>query len=170
MHDNKLNKDMNKTDNHINEEKTKIEELNKEISKKNNQINEQKIKIEELNNRISTLTESNNNLKKFFEFIDKKEKDIYTLQSKIPIQLKDGEKLMSVIFISTDEFIHYPIICKNNQIFNVLENLLYEKYPEYKESENLFFVNGRKINKLKTIEENNIKNGNIIVMNEIGFN
>ena len=77
---------------------------------------------------------------------------------------------MSIIFISIDEAIHYPIICKKNQLFCVLENLLYEKFPEYKESENYFIIHGKsinKINKFKTLEENNINNDDIITLHQI---
>ena len=76
---------------------------------------------------------------------------------------------MSIIFITIDETINCPIICKNTQLFNSLELLLYEKYPDYKESENFFTVNGNKINKYKTLEENNISNGDIITLNPIEF-
>jgi len=42
--------------------------------------------------------------------------------------------------------------------------MLYEKFPKYKETENVFISNSVKINKLKTLEENNIKDGQIIMM------
>jgi hypothetical protein len=47
----------------------------------------------------------------------------------------------------------------------MVENILYDKYPEYIESENYFLVNGIKINKYKTMEQNNIKYSNIIILN-----
>ena len=36
--------------------------------------------------------------------------------------------------------------------------------PKYKETENFFTSDGKLINKLKTLEENNIKDGQIILM------
>ena len=45
--------------------------------------------------------------------------------------------------------------------------MLYRKFPEYKETENYFLVNGKKINKYKTIEENNIKNNDVLTLNII---
>ena len=71
---------------------------------------------------------------------------------------------MSVIIISFDEKIHSSFICRNTDIFNKIENLLYERYPQYKESENYFHVKGRKINKYKTFEENEIKNDDVIFL------
>ena len=74
---------------------------------------------------------------------------------------------MPVIFRSVDSQLHYAIICKNTDRFNMIENLLYDKYPEYIEKENFFICNGIKINKSKTMEQNNIKYSDIIVLNII---
>ena len=74
---------------------------------------------------------------------------------------------MPVIFQSVDSQLHYAIICKNTDRFNMIENLLYDKYPEYIEKENFFICNGIKINKSKTMEQNNIKYSDIIVLNII---
>ena len=94
---------------------------------------------------------------------DKNEKDI--LKDKLPFELKENEKLMCVIFqINEEKEAQYPIICKDKLIFEDLENLLYDKNPEYKETENEFYVDGNKIDKLKTLEENNIKDGQVIIM------
>ena len=84
----------------------------------------------------------------------------------MPYILDKNEKLMTIIFISSDQKIHYSFICKNTDKFNKIENLLYEKYPEYEESENYFTVNGNKIIKSKTIEQNKINNSDIIILNK----
>ena len=90
------------------------------------------------------------------------------LKENLGFEIKEDENLMCVIIQCTDDQeIHYPIICKDKQIFNSLENKLYEKYTKYKESENFFFSEAKKINKLKTLKENNIKNGQIIFMTKM---
>ena len=72
---------------------------------------------------------------------------------------------MCVIIKSSDEKeIQYPIICKDKLIFKDLENLLFDKYPKYKETENEFYVDGNKIDELKSLEDNNIKDGQMIIM------
>ena len=48
--------------------------------------------------------------------------------------------------------------------FSKIEILLYEKYPKYIETENFFVVGGNKINKHKTLEQNNINNNDIITL------
>ena len=42
--------------------------------------------------------------------------------------------------------------------------MIYEKYPKYMETTNYFLVGAHKINRKQTIEENNIKNGDIITL------
>ena len=80
--------------------------------------------------------------------------------------LKD-EKIISVIFTSEDENVRYSILCKNTEKFNIIEEKFYKAYPDYYESDNNFMVNGKIINKFKTLEENNIKNSDdIIILNQ----
>ena len=42
--------------------------------------------------------------------------------------------------------------------------MLYDKYPKYLESENYFLVNAIKINKQKTLEQNKIKNNDVLTL------
>ena len=63
------------------------------------------------------------------------------MKSILPFQFKEGEKLMCVIFQCTDDqTIHYPMICKNTQIFNTLENSLYENMKNIKKLKIILFV------------------------------
>ena len=95
---------------------------------------------------------------------DNKRNDLKEINLRYAFDLKKGEFLMPVIFQSADSKIQYAIICKNTDRFNMIENILYEKYPEYIEYENYFICNGIKINKYKTMEQNNIKYSDIIVL------
>ena len=99
--------------------------------------------------------------------INQKDEEIKDLRANMPFNLKQGEKLISVIFISVDQKIHYSIICKNTDIFKKLEKKFYEKYPEYKNTKNDFIVNGKKINKTKNLDENKIKNSDIITIKSV---
>ncbi len=80
----------------------------------------------------------------------------------IPIDFKKGEKMISVIFLSVDQNIYYSVICKNTDIFSNIKNKFYDKYPEYKNTKNDFIVNGNKVDELKSIDDNKIKNSDII--------
>ena len=132
----------------------------------------------ELTNKIQTFFNNNLNIKndnlnlinskiiKLMEELKLKENELKKIKSKLPFDLNENEKIMTVIFISTDYKIHYALICKNTDKFNRIENILYDQYPEYQESENYFTVNGIKIIKSKTLEENKIKNSDIITLNK----
>ena len=71
--------------------------------------------------------------------------------------------MMSVIFISFDENIHYSLICKNDDIFSDIEQKFYDQYPEYKNTENDFIIKGKKVDRSKTFNDNRIKNSDIII-------
>ena len=139
----------------IDKERDEIEKLNKIINNKNKDINDEK----NINQKLMEKTRIS------LELMDKKEKEINSLRSNLPFQINEGEKLMCVIFVTGNQEIHYPFICKDKQKFNELENILYEKFPNYKKNENFFTVNGNKINKSKTLEENKIKDGDVIQLN-----
>ena len=59
------------------------------------------------------------------------------------------------------------MICNNTERFNSLENKLFNIYSDFSESENYFLVNGKKINKVRTLKQNKINNNDIIVLNII---
>ena len=87
---------------------------------------------------------------------------INDIKLNIPLQIKSEEKMMSIIFISIDEDIHYSIICKNTDIFSNIEKKFYDKYPEYKNTQSEFIINGNKVDRFKNIDDNKIKNSDII--------
>ena len=139
-------------------------ELDNEIKKYNDmieQIEEDKIARKKLEKETKD---------SFLETIIEKDKKIKDLELKItrfPFTLEKGEKLMTIIFITPDQKLHYSVICKNTEEFHKIEGQLYKEYPEYTENENYFILNGKKINKYKTLEQNGINNNDIIILNEI---
>ena len=74
---------------------------------------------------------------------------------------------MSIIFLSVDQKIHHSFVYKNTDIFAEIEQKLYVEYPEYKEEENYFITNGYKVNRFKSLDENNIKSSDKITLNII---
>ena len=74
-----------------------------------------------------------------------------------------GEKLIAINFVSVDKSINHTIICKNTTKFYEIEKEFYDKYPEYAEKNNCLMFNDLKINRWKTLEENNINDYTIIV-------
>ena len=157
------------------EKNNKLEEKNNKLEEKNNKLEEkvkqlekiiavnQKINIEELEKlrkQINLKEELNIELVKTL-----KEKDIIIMNLKSNASfniLPHNEKTISIIISSKDENIIFPIICKSTDNFKLVENIFYEKHPEYKNNNNTFIVNGRKINESKSLEENWIHNNSII--------
>ena len=81
--------------------------------------------------------------------------------------LKPGEKLINIKFTSIDQKINFNTMVKNTENFEKLEASLYQKYPKYKDTENYFFVHGKKLNKHRTLEENKIKDNDILTLGKI---
>ena len=96
--------------------------------------------------------------------INKFTNEINNFKTVILFEIKKGEELLSIIFYSTDSKIHYSFICKNTKRFSEVESRLYKIYPTYEEGENCFYANGPKIKKTKTLEENQIKNSDVIMI------
>ena len=153
----------------------RIKKLEESLEEKDNIIKNLKKERKELLNRNDELQieyndikeKLNKNISKTKEQISKKEKIIkeYELTiSQFPFEFSPGEKIMTIIFISSDHNIISSFICKNTDIFNFIENKFYEKYPEYEGLDNIFFSNGRKIYKYKSLDKNKIKNNDIITI------
>ena len=156
----RLNTTLN--DNSSNEKLQKLEQEIINEKNNNNKLLEEFISnIKKINEDLLNLNSNKNDKINLLEELRIQDKII----SNFPLKLLEGEKLLSIIFESLDKKIHYSCVCKNTDIFNKIENMLYEKYPEYLNSENNFYVNGNKINKYQSIEFNKIENSDIIILN-----
>ena len=127
----------------LEEEKNK----NKILTKK---IEELKKELEESNTEIKKMKESNSSINLG---------TYYSIKS-----INPGEKIIAVNFVSmgNQDINHYNLICKNVDLFVTLEARLYNDFPRYKEYNPYFTVNGRAIKRFKTMDENKIKNNDII--------
>lgn len=158
----------------INMLENKVKNLEENIFKLKNELKTEIEKYKTLKEKIElgkdTSIKSSTNSLLFYEKMFEKENEIKDLKlklSRFPFELNEGEQLMSLIFTSADQKFHHSIICKNSEKFNYIENRLYENYSEYQESENCFIVNGNKINKSRTLDENKIHDNDIIILNPI---
>ena len=168
--------------------KNKLEQVNNLLLKEKKitqflservKILEGQLKIEK--SKVNELTEKNNEMEKIrdnvgdkdnlLKLMDKllsKEEEIKEMKSRYPFKLLKGEKLISLIFMSSKQEIHYSLICKDTDKFTNVENLLYDEFPKFRETENYFISEGNKINKYKTLKENNLKNGSIVMLYQFG--
>ena len=130
-------------------------------------------KIKDFQNDLDSKKLLNKNLEKksketFIDTIMQKDKEIRELKvklSRFPFTLEEGEKLISIIFQSSDQSLHTSIICKNTDKFHKIEELICEKNSKFIDTENFFYLNGTKINRNKTLEQNGIKDDDIILLN-----
>ena len=183
----KLENSVNQLKNSLNCERSENQNLNIKIDllkkKFNQEIKEKEDIIKKLTNELKEEKNKNINLNKNLEnnnkinnskLIGNNDKEIINLYQerdelkkkllRFPFELLEGEKLISVLFSSHDNKIKdYSIICKNKEIFSAVENRLYKKYPDYIEKENFFLVNGKKINRNKSLEFNNIHDNDKVI-------
>ena len=109
------------------------------------------------------------NLNKLIQVKDKEINDlkIKLINSGNIDKLINNDDLIFVHFISKDEKINCGIKCLKTDIFAEVEEKLYQKYEEYRETNNNFFIKGKSILRFKKIFENNIKDGDKIILNII---
>ena len=74
-------------------------------------------------------------------------------------KLVDFNKIMVVNFISMDQKIDCGIKCLETDTFAEVEEKLYQKYNEYRDTNNNFISNGKLVLRFKKICENGIKDG-----------
>ena len=121
-----------------------------------NKINELERKIYEIQNTPNNINQS----QKILELED----EIKKLKSYI---LSPGERLISINFISEDRNVNFSTVAKISDKFSKIEDILLNNYPIYKETDNYFFLNDKKINRNKTIRENEIKDNDLLILKVI---
>jgi len=146
-------------ENKIDELESIIEELNIQLIEKDKLLEKAKIKKDNLKKKIKEI--------KFIS--NTKDNKIIELENEIKIfrnyyNFSSNEKLISIKFISINQDIDFTVIAKNTDDFTKIEKILYEKYPKYNDSENFFLVNGSKIDRNMTLEENKIRNNDILTL------
>ena len=133
-----------------------IELLRKELEKRKEQkIKEQQyLQIQRLERLLGKIKRVKAQNKDIFDYIIPEEKDIAP------------DDIIYLKFQSMDQKIKCIIFCREDEVFNNVVNKVFEKKPEFKEYNNYFFlVNGNQIKSYKTLKENNIKDGNAIILN-----
>ena len=74
--------------------------------------------------------------------------------------------MINISFISSDQKIqNYNKTYKDTELFVNVEKELYENYPEFRDLEPFFLVRGTKIKRFRTLKENQIHNGDVIILN-----
>ena len=159
---NEIKEKINKFEKELNTLNQIIERLKYIIEEKRKKINEERKSIQEFKKLLNYNSSIN---KKLINDINLKEKIIDEIKLNIPKETE--EKKISIILNTFDQNICCSIICKSTDNFSIIENIFYDKYPDYKMNDNFFIVNGKIIDKMKNLDENNIGDGNIITIKSI---
>ena len=171
---NKQYSNINNSNNMKDMKDMKIIELQNELDKANKIIEQQKNKITNLQNQLNNLNNCNYNninlIQSYQTLINQKEQEINKLKLKLQNNTpQDGEfvnrnEMIAVNFVSTDSKLHFAVPCVETNTFAEVEEILYKKFPEYRETNNTFMANGGEVLRFKTIKENKIGNGLPVTM------
>ncbi len=115
-------------------------------------------KIVEFDNLKASLYSKNNELKNLNNQIN----DLKINNNNENVKRKE---IITILFKSIDQKVEIPFSCHISDIFVRIEEQLYNEYPEYKEFNTYFTVNGRVIKRFKSIKENDLKNFDKILLN-----
>ena len=165
----------NNSDTQNNKNDNEIEKLKKEIIKLNNENSSLKNENQRLKNENQRLkSELNNNtqnIKKYESEINKlnlalSDNEIKNFQlNNNKKKLVDIDELLTIHFKSIDQKVDMPVTCQKNDIFVRIEEKLYNEYPEYKDLETYFTLNGHKVKRFGNMIENKIRNNDKIILN-----
>ena len=178
-----INKQINKkSDQQINNNKDNLinNSINKESEQKllseiqnlKNQINqlnkdkknlEEQLNIEKSKNK--TLTEQNNIFKIYLHIKDNEIPKISKYVFDRNLNGENGEKIVAINFMPLDQSFSRPIACNNHDTLAMLEQKIYNEYPQFKEINTYLTVGGEIKKRFKTVDENKIKDGSAIVIN-----
>ena len=139
-----------------------LEKENKNLKDKlvqTDKIIENKTKvIQDLNNQINFLKNLNNNNE-----LKKQIQNINLNKNKINTQINQKD-MKCVTFITTVQSIFFGIPCNGNSTFAEVEEKLYKEWHECRETNNLFYANGKEILRFKTINDNLIGTGKSVML------
>ena len=151
-------------------ESNEIKKLKSDIDKYKDEL----IKANKIISGISNNKVDNNELKKLKDEIINLNLKLSAKENEI-LQLKNNTKtntleeqsfkykdIMVITFISIDGSVQYGMKCLQTEVFAEVEEKLYKKYDNLRNTNNMFTANAKPILRFKTLKENNIKDGDII--------
>ena len=163
---NNYESEIKKLRNELNIEKNNNKALKIENKKLNDIINSLKTQNIDLTNKIKILESQLNKL--ILELQNYKSNNNLKISNSyfndLILPALPGEKIMTLIFNShgIQYVCNYGLACKNTNLFVRLEEILNNNFPELKKHDTYFMVNTRRIKRFLTLEENKIKNNDMI--------
>ena len=121
------------------------------------------------NNELKNLRDEYNKLK--YE-LTLKENEIKDLKDKIQNNSIEDMKvnykdIMVINFISMDSTVQCGIKCLPTDIFAEVEEKLYQRFDNLRNTNNMFMANAKPVLRFKKIFENNIKDGDVLQLHKL---
>ena len=121
------------------------------------------------NNELKNLRDEYNKLK--YE-LTLKENEIKDLKDKIQNNSIEDMKvnykdIMVINFISMDSTVQCGIKCLPTDIFAEVEEKLYQRFDNLRNTNNMFMANAKPVLRFKKIIENNIKDGDVLQLHKL---
>jgi len=114
------------------------------------------------NNEIKKLKDEINSLKYQLNIKDKEINDLRNKSNVIEIPKYKIDDIIVITFQASDSSVNYGIKCIKDETFAEVEEKLYKRYNDLRNTNNMFTANAKPVLRFKTINENNIKDGDII--------
>ena len=105
-----------------------------------------------------------NEISNLKQIIIQKDKEINELKSKIPKRNVNMDEIMVINFLSTDQNIRCGISCLADDTFAEVEEKLYKKFDQFRDTNNVLLFGGNIILRFKKVRENNLHDGDTILI------
>ena len=159
-----LRNDNDRLNNEINSLKTENKKLKNDNQDLKNQLNSKEQNLNQYLSKINELKLALNNKKNEIDNLINEMKNLKLNNNQKNRYIREDE-ILTVHFKSLDQKVDIPYTCKKSDIFVRIEEMLYDEYPEYKEFNTYFTVNGHVVKRFKNMQENEIRNKDKILLN-----
>ena len=142
----------------------------------NNKLKNDLIKSNKIIENLKKNQNDNSNIKSLNDEIKNLKNQLYLKENEInqmKLKIKNNNKkddyvklddIMVINFTSTDSSINHGIKCVATDTFAEVEEKLYQIYDEFRNTNNMFTIKGRTILRFKTLKENNIRDGDKVLL------
>ena len=120
----------------------------------------------ELNQKCLEITKYNKNIKVkeiYYNELDKENVSLKKQISRYPFTLSENENIILLIIMTKDEKLMFPLMCKNTDKFNKIEELFFKEFPEYSKNKGKFYHYNNLLSSDEFIKKYKIKSNDIII-------
>ena len=137
--------------------------------KENKKLKDELLKANKIISNFGNNNTNNNEILNLKYQLVIKDNEIKDLKYQLLQNNNDKNKFdMIIYFKSMDEVINKePIRCSSNDTFAEIEEKLYKKHNDFRNTNNHHICNGRNILRFKTLNENKIKDEDVVLITKL---